>query len=189
MPTRTKPTTLTQDAVLTVSAARRYGHVLPLPEGADATAPKAAKLLKAMLAAGLIEEHPTSSARNAWRSDEQGKHLLLRVTETGRQAVDTAPGVEADQAAANPPKLVPASADDKAAEPPRGPGGKLGQVLAAVQTGEGASLGDLVALTGWLPHTVRASLTRLRQGGVPIELTHSEGQKRYVAGASSAPAQ
>ena len=45
----------------------------------------------------------------------------------------------------------------------------------------GASIGDLIALTGWQPHTVRASLTRLRQTGVPIQLTGDDGQKRYVA--------
>ncbi len=50
MPTKIKPTSLTQDAVLISFAARRYGHVLRLSEGADSAAPKAAKLLKAMLA-------------------------------------------------------------------------------------------------------------------------------------------
>ena len=188
MPTKTKPTSLTQDAVLTAAATRRYGHVLPLPEGADATAPKMAKLLNGMLAGGLIEEHSTSSANTAWRSDEQGKHVLLRITEAGRQAVGAAPVAEATQSPTIAPATMPAPAACRPTDQPRAPGGKLGQVLLAVRTQEGASLSDLVALTGWLPHTVRASLTRLRQGGVPIALIQHDGQKRYRVEASGAPA-
>ena len=185
MPTKTKATLPTQDRVLATAAARRYGHVLPLPDGAEPTAAKAAKLLRSLLAAGLIEEHPTSSGKAAWRSDAQGKHTLLRITEAGQQAIAASQDAEAPSAQ---PELPEPPAPTRADEP-RAPGGKLGQVLAAVRTAEGASLGDLVALTGWQPHTVRASLTRLRQGGVPIALTQSDGQKRYAATAVSVAAE
>ena len=33
---------------------------------------------------------------------------------------------------------------------------------------EGATINDMVETTGWLPHTVRAALTRLRQAGHQI---------------------
>ena len=138
-----------------------------------------------MLAAGLVEEPSTSSAKHAWRSDEQGKHSLLRIIEAGRQAIAASPTTDAARAEPE----VPVAAARTQAEPPRAPAGKLGQVLAAVRTGDGASLDDLVTLIGWQRHTVRASLTRLRQGGVPIELTHSDGQKRYFAAAGSAVAE
>lgn len=185
MSKKTKINFPTRVSVLATAATRRFGHVLPLPDGANLSAAKVAKLLRSLLAAGLVEEHPTSSAKTAWRSDEQGKHTLLRITPAGRQAITASQEAE----------LLPAQAgnDEPAAptqaERPRAPGGKLGQVLAAVRTAEGASLGDLVALTGWQPHTVRASLTRLRQGGVPIELTQSAGRKRYAAAAISAGAE
>ena len=185
MPTKTKLNVATQDTILAAAVARRFGHVLPLPEDIDAASAKAAKLLKSMLANGLIEEHPTSSAKNAWRSNEQGKHSLLRITEAGRQATATPPTSEAATAE---PEVPPPAARTQA-EQPRVPAGKLGQVLAAVRTGAGASLDDLVALTGWQRHTVRASLTRLRQGGVPIELTQTDDQKRYSATAGSGAAE
>jgi hypothetical protein len=38
-------------------------------------------------------------------------------------------------------------------------------VIGLLQRKEGATLADLVAATGWLPHTTRAALTRLRQAG------------------------
>ena len=183
MPAKAKASTLTQDAILATAAARRYGHVLPLPESADPASAKAAKLLKSMLAAALIEEWPTSSPKSGWRS-EAGKHYLLRMTDAGRQLA----GASADEPIIPNAEVVSAPKAPPEARPLRAPAGKLGRVLAAVQSGTGASLSELVALTNWQPHTIRASLTRLRQGGIPIELTNSDGQKRYCAGAASTAA-
>jgi|SRR5215207_9417753 len=45
---------------------------------------------------------------------------------------------------------------------------KQGRVIELLQQEGGASLDDLVVATGWLPHTTRAALTRLRQGGHAI---------------------
>lgn len=38
-----------------------------------------------------------------------------------------------------------------------------------LQREEGTTLDDLTAATGWLPHTTRAALTGLRQGGHVLE--------------------
>ena len=45
---------------------------------------------------------------------------------------------------------------------PRG-GTKIAQVIELLQCGDGATLAELVAATGWLPHTTRAALTGLRK--------------------------
>jgi hypothetical protein len=52
-----------------------------------------------------------------------------------------------------------------------------------LQRPEGASLDDLVALTGWLPHTTRAALTGLRKKGFHIasEKTESGVRIYYIA--------
>ena len=60
IPTKAK-STLTETTVLVAAATRQHGYVLPLPEEADPTSPKVIKLLKSMLAAGLIEERRTTS--------------------------------------------------------------------------------------------------------------------------------
>ena len=44
---------------------------------------------------------------------------------------------------------------------------------------EGASLDEIIALTGWLPHTTRAALTGLRKKGFAIDKTKVEGVTRY----------
>ncbi len=59
----------------------------------------------------------------------------------------------------NPPA---APAPDRARET------KQALVVVLLQRKQGASLAELVAATSWLPHTTRAALTRLRQGGHEI---------------------
>ena len=56
------------------------------------------------------------------------------------------------------------------------------RVLELLQRKEGASLAELVAETGWLPHTTRAALTRLRQSGHELQK-----EKRDTGAASDRP--
>ena len=46
---------------------------------------------------------------------------------------------------------------------------KQALVLGLLRRKQGASLAELVAATSWLPHTTRAALTRLRQGGHDLQ--------------------
>src|SRR3954470_3024178 len=46
---------------------------------------------------------------------------------------------------------------------------KQAAVIGLLQREQGATLADLVDATGWLAHTTRAALTRLRQAGHVIE--------------------
>jgi hypothetical protein len=49
------------------------------------------------------------------------------------------------------------------------PASKSATVLAHLQREQGATLAELVAVTGWQPHTTRAMLTGLRKKGHAIE--------------------
>ena len=57
--------------------------------------------------------------------------------------------------------------------PTRGPT-KQALIIGLLQRQEGATLADLVAATGWLPHTTRAALTRLRQAGHLLDKTKAK---------------
>ncbi len=70
----------------------------------------------------------------------------------------------------------PAPAADAAA--PAVPS-KTATVIAMLQRKEGADLGDLVAATGWLPHTTRAALTGLRKKGHVIDKAKVDGTTTY----------
>lgn len=63
---------------------------------------------------------------------------------------------------------------------------KRTQLIALLERKEGASLDDMVATTGWLPHTARAALTGLRKSGYAIESQKTDGVRRYRI---TAPAQ
>lgn len=45
---------------------------------------------------------------------------------------------------------------------------KKAQVITLLTRDEGATLVELITATGWLPHTTRAALSRIRTGGQPL---------------------
>ncbi len=57
---------------------------------------------------------------------------------------------------------------------------KIGKVVSLLKRKEGATLDQLVKVTGWQKHTVRASLTGLKKKGHAIERSAIEGSSRYA---------
>lgn len=53
------------------------------------------------------------------------------------------------------------------------------RMIALLERNGGASLDDMVAATGWQPHTTRAALTGLRKSGKIIESEKVDGVRRY----------
>lgn len=58
---------------------------------------------------------------------------------------------------------------------------KSAMVLQLLQQPEGASIEELVAVTGWLPHTTRAALTGLKKKGHSLSSEKLDGVRRYHA--------
>ncbi|RVQ64983.1 DUF3489 domain-containing protein [Croceicoccus ponticola] len=56
-----------------------------------------------------------------------------------------------------------------AAEAATTPTSKIDMVIALLRCEDGATLAEMIAATGWLPHTTRAVLTGLRKKGHVIE--------------------
>ncbi len=76
--------------------------------------------------------------------------------------------------------LTPAGYRAVGLKPPREPGTKQALILDLLARGEGASLDELIAATGWLPHTTRAALSRLRSGGqVLVKSARPDGRTAY----------
>lgn len=67
-------------------------------------------------------------------------------------------------------------ASDPAAEPKKT---KASLVLDLLSRTEGATLDQMVAATGWLPHTTRAALTGLKKKGHTIERRKVDDQTTY----------
>ena len=156
MPSQT-PLSATQATILAHAATRDDGDLLPLPVDLRLAGGARTKVLAALLARGLVAEARTRRPDAIWRSDADGTRWTLRLVRAGgRQRVG------GDQVA-----------EDKI------PNGKLGLVVAALRQVDGTTIEALTGLTGWLPHTTRAALCRLRQRGLPITRNRVEGTTLY----------
>jgi hypothetical protein len=70
------------------------------------------------------------------------------------------------------------AADDKASATPSARS-KNAMVFAMPEAPKGATLSDLIAATGWLPHTARAVLSGLKKKGHQISREKEDGVSRY----------
>ena len=57
---------------------------------------------------------------------------------------------------------------------------KIAQVIELLQGNDGATLAELVAATGWLPHTARAALTGLRKRGYAVGIDRTDKARGSV---------
>jgi hypothetical protein len=78
----------------------------------------------------------------------------------------------------------PTAGADSQSTTPAGPlkaPGKQHQLAALVVRDEGATLDQMIAATGWLPHTTRAALTGLKRKGYVISSDKVDGVRTYRA--------
>ena len=80
-------------------------------------------------------------------------------------------------------KAKPAAGSDSQACVPAGAKApsKQRQLAALVVRDEGATLDQMIAATGWLPHTTRAALTGLKKKGYVISSDKVDGVRTYRA--------
>ena len=79
----------------------------------------------------------------------------------------------AKEAEANEAERPAKKGDAKSASEPRS-GSKQARIIALMHRESGATLEEMIAATGWLPHTTRAALTRLRQAGHILDKAKQE---------------
>ena len=81
------------------------------------------------------------------------------------------------------PRRTPRKATEVAPLPVPAPvsTSKQGQLAALLLRDEGATLDQMIALTGWLPHTTRAALTGLRKKGYAIDSDKIDRVRTYRA--------
>jgi Protein of unknown function (DUF3489) len=184
--------------VLLSAASQRDDRCLIPP-----TAPKRGQAQRAvakLLEAGLVKEIRAKAGAPIWRGDEETGHTYaLKLTAAGAKAIaidETGPSEgEAERPADDPIVSVnpnPERGSDQAAaidEPNSGvapsplsprSGTKIAQVIELLQRSDGATLAELVAATGWLPHTTRAALTGLRKRGYAVGMDRADKARGSV---------
>lgn len=90
-----------------------------------------------------------------------------------------------DSPRSRPPMSQPAVAQPAAGKGTRA-GSKMAEVTALLQRRDGATTDEIIAATGWLPHTTRAAISGVRKRGTQVDLVRGDdGKSRYRAVASA----
>jgi len=181
----------TQLVILSAAAQRQDRAVLPLSKSLKIKGGAVTKTLEGLRKKGLLNEKPAVRNATAWREGEDGRRMMLVITDAGLQAI----GVEVDRKTskqspstkARPSQRSrraerkPSGAKPKGGTPPPAvrPGTKQALLIDLLKRKKGATIEAIVETLGWLPHTVRAALTRLRQQGFRIERVREDGVSRY----------
>ncbi len=160
----------THRILLVAAGQRNDASLLPLPSSLAANA-RTTKALAALVTFGFAEERETTDATAVHRIDGDLRFGLF-ATPSGLAAVGIDADGDCDQPASSP------AADDIAPPAPSRPT-KQADVLALLGRDDGATLADLIAATGWQPHTTRAALTGLRKKGHQIERSKRDGATCY----------
>ena len=176
----------TQAILLTAAAQRADGNLLPLPGSLRGGA--ATKVVAALLSRGLVEEATVETTAKAdpalntlWRNLDDGRGTLLRITPAGLDAL----GIEADSAAVAAPEAERPTATTKdsaagEAGPQAAPtagsdktraGTKQALLVEMLGRPEGSTIDEIVAATGWQPHTVRGAFAGALKKRLGLEVT------------------
>jgi hypothetical protein len=181
----------TQLVILGAAAQRDDRNILPLPGSLRGGA--ATKVVATLLARGEIAEIVTDAMTKAdaalnriWRNDEDGRAILLHLTDTGLAALglDPEPADSAPEAAAEAQGTVaaPEAATEAEPAPKRATrtGTKQATLIAMLRSETGATIGEMVTATGWQSHTVRGALAGALKKRLGLETTSQviEGRGR-----------
>ena len=197
------PAKLTDTQLVLLSAAsQREDRCLIAPKNLKGGA--AQKVAAKLLAAGLVREIKAKPGMAVWRRDEEaGQAYSLKLTAAGLKAIavdegDSQPSAStgaspnANEGSSKAKKAANMAATPSATAAPTSPaprqGTKIACVIALLQRDQGAKLDELIAATGWLPHTTRAALTGLRHRGYDVRLERGEKGKASIYRAFATPA-
>jgi hypothetical protein len=130
-----------------------------------------AKMTTSLIDKGLAKEIKAKPGAPIWREDEQGRGFSLKILKAGRDAVSlsSASSVETLVGGETPVAVHDVESGQHAIGTIPIIGPKRTLIVGLMQRAQGATIQDLIAATGWLPHTTRAALSGLRKEGIAIE--------------------
>ena len=184
-----------QLVILSAAAQRSDNSLLPVPQSLTVKGAALNKVVDTLCERKLAEERRTISGAAEWRRDKDGRPLGLFTTNAGLLAL----GVEdtetkaPSQAAASMPRQR-----KTAAAPPRGKArtaspastkrraapsqSKQDVVIQMLRRQSGVSVDDIIAKTGWQPHSVRGFFSGLVRKKLKLPLVSDvgkDGVRRY----------
>jgi hypothetical protein len=188
--------TNTQLALLGAASQREDTYLAPPTGPRLGPAKRAASKL---LTEGLVQEVRARKDAPVWRRDEDSDQAFaLKLTAAGLKAI--ARGGDEQQEAAGErsssnaveSEAMPGGVDARDAGAPveaikesawpRVPraGTKISNVIELLEQDSGVTIDEIIAITGWLPHTSRAALTGLRKRGYALVSDRSDRTRSTV---------
>lgn len=175
-----------QTMLLSAASCRETGSLLPPPENSSSAGARVTRAIAALVKRGLAEERGTDDAAALMHS-EGDRPTGVFITAAGAAAIavgEPAAGGDGDEGEGAADTATSQASADGLIDGPKLPRPtKAAAVLALLERGQGATLAELIAATGWLPHTTRAALTGLRKKGYAIGRGKRDGATCYsIAG-------
>ena len=208
MPKTVSTSTKLSDAQLIIlgAAAQRPDHsLLPFPESLTVKGTALEKVIATLRKRNLIEERRIVNGAPEWRRDEDNRPLGLFITMAGLLAlgVDDAGKDQPAQAAAALPRKRKTAAAPARSKPqkasssasklrPASAQSKQDLVIQMLRRQSGVSFDDIIAKTGWQPHSVRGFFSGLVRKKLNLPLVSDVGKdgiRRYhIASVASSKA-
>jgi hypothetical protein len=184
-----------QLVILSAASRRPDGSLLPFPEKLSAKGATLKKIIDALCKQKLAEERRILKGACEWRRDEDEHRLGLFITESGLCAlgIEDAEKETPSQAAASMPrqrKTETAKPRGKARKSSSASSkrrqtasqSKQDQVIEMLRRRSGVTVEDIIAKTGWQPHSVRGFFSGLVKKKLKLPLVcevGKDGVRRY----------
>ena len=180
----------TQAVILSAAAQRDDRNVLPLPGSLRGGA--ATKVVGALLSRGLIAETTINGLTKAdaalnriWRNDEDGRAILLHITDAGLAAI----GIEPEDAHTAPAGALGAPTEEPAPDTAAGieaapkarklrEGTKQAALIAMLRAPDGATIEEIATALEWAAHTVRGAVAGPLKKKLGLEVTSEKVEGR-----------
>jgi hypothetical protein len=159
-----------QAVILSTACAREDGAVFPVTASLKGGA--VGNVCKSLLKLGLIEEIPAADLNTVYRHDEERGPITLRATPLAFSTL----GITDEQDETPPAETPPAPAQ-------RRKGTKQEILIEMLRADGGATIDEIVAETGWQPHTVRGAMSGAlkKKLGLTITSEKVEGRGRVYS--------
>ena len=170
-------TKLSDTKLIVLNAAAKRSTMLALPLPTRLKGGAAHKVIKPLIAKGLLEEVDANLRRGdpVWRETGDGHGVTLVITPAGLEAISVEPE-------ATPAKPKPAKSSRPRTAAPLKPrhrnNTKQAEMIALLQRAKGATLDELVAATGWQAHTVRGAMSGALKKRLGLTITSEKVDNR-----------
>ncbi|MGI3213347.1 DUF3489 domain-containing protein [Roseovarius tibetensis] len=160
-----------QSFILSTACARDEGAVFHVTTTLKGGA--VGNVCKSLLKRGLIEEIEATDLNTVWRHDEERGPITLRATPLAYSTlgIADAPDVQNDDQPEPEPEATPQPVRRRS-------GTKQEALIAMLRADGGATIDEIVAPTGWQPHTVRGAMSSALKKKLGLIITSEKVEGR-----------